>query len=189
MIIGLTGGIGSGKTAVSDILASLNVCVIDADEVSKRVTAEGTECNCAMKTAFSDCVKNGALDRRLLKQKVFNSSSDLQLLNSLTHNYIFEEIKLLVKDKRTAVIVVPLLFESGFNKLCGYTVCITAPKEQRIERIIKRDKITKELAEKIIAVQLSDEELIQKCDYVIHNDGNFDLLKKRVEYWWNNLSF
>jgi len=217
MIIGLTGGIASGKSAVCEILKQQNAYIIDADEVSKAVTSEGTDCNRALKAAFPDCVVNdapprplrdtpptegsyGALDRKLLKQKVFDSEPDRKLLNEITHPYILKEVKTLIGEKFPSVggvapqgdgvgrnsptiIAVPLLFESGFDRFCDKTVCVTAPIEQRLSRIAARDKISLELAQKIIAAQIPQEVLIKRCDYNIVNDGDLQQLKKRVLDW------
>lgn len=190
MIIGLTGGIASGKSAVAQILKELGAHIINADVVYASLSGEGKPLNSLLKKTFSDCVVSGKLDKTLVYKRIFNNPVDRHLLNSITHPIILEEIKkeIAALDKNTKIVVeVPLLFESGFDKLCDCTVCITAPLELRIQRLLARSHNDEIMARKIIAAQLSDDELIKKCDYAVRNDGDIKTLKQRVEDWWKSI--
>lgn len=180
-IIGLTGGIACGKSVVSDIFEKQGIPIIDTDIISRKVMKEGEDCYKELVASFPDAVENGTLSRFLLKNIVFNDKQKLAILNSITHKYIKEEtIKEIEKQNGVAVIVVPLMFESGFDKLCDCVVCVSANKNERINRIISRDNISEELAENIIKSQLSDEERRTKSDYVIENNSSIEDLINQV---------
>lgn len=180
-IIGLTGGIACGKSVVSDIFEKQGIPIIDTDIISRKVMKEGEDCYKELVASFPDAVENGTLSRFLLKNIVFNDKQKLAILNSITHKYIKEEtIKEIEKQNSVAVIVVPLMFESGFDKLCDCIVCVSANKNERINRIISRDNISEELAENIIKSQLSDQERRAKSDYVIENNSSIEDLINQV---------
>ena len=180
-IIGLTGGIACGKSAVSDIFEKQGIPIIDTDIISKKVMQEGEDCYNEVVSNFPDSLIKGKLSRALLKEIVFNDKQKLAILNSITHKYIKEEtIKEIEKQNGVAVVVVPLMFESGFDKLCDCIVSVSANKSERINRIINRDNISKELAENIINSQLSDEERKAKSDYVVENNSSIEDLTNQV---------
>ena len=180
-IIGLTGGIACGKSVVSDIFEKQGIPIIDTDIISKKVMQEGEDCYNEVVSNFPDALIKGKLSRALLKEIVFNDKQKLAILNSITHKYIKEEtIKEIEKQNGVAVVVVPLMFESGFDKLCDCIVSISANKSERINRIINRDNISKELAENIINSQLSDEERKAKSDYVVENNSSIEDLTNQV---------
>ena len=180
-IIGLTGGIACGKSVVSDIFEKQGIPIIDTDIISKKVMQEGEDCYNEVVSNFPDALIKGKLSRALLKEIVFNDKQKLAILNSITHKYIKEEtINEIEKQNGVAVVVVPLMFESGFDKLCDCIVSVSANKSKRINRIINRDNISKELAENIINSQLSDEERKAKSDYVVENNSSIEDLINQV---------
>ena len=134
---------------------------------------------------FGDEILNadGSLNRRELSKRVFegdNAAQHLKMLNRISHKYIRQNVVATLEKLREAgvkatLIDAPVLFESGFNDLCNVTVCVTAPKEIKLERILKRDKITRRKAEARIDSQLADSRLRELCDYEIVNDGTTDL--------------
>jgi dephospho-CoA kinase len=190
-VIGLTGGIGGGKSAAAQILGAKGAYIIDADAVSKRVSAPGTECNERLKAAFPTCVADGVLQRSLLKKLVFSDMGSLKLLNSITHPYILAAITDEARNKGLVAVEASLLFESGFNRLCDVTLGIFASLTVRRERVIKRDNIAAQLADSIMGAQLDQNELRNKCDYRIDNDGDIKLLEDRVEEFigWLKIHF
>ncbi len=178
----LIGGIASGKTAVSDIFAKLGAYIIDADVISHNITAKGSEGEAMLKKNFSDCVTDGTLDRRALKEKVFNDDKALKKLNRLTHPLIMAQIEAeLKKASCTAIVVMPTPLK--LERFDG-VINVYAPMNVRIERVTKRDNITVDLAQKIIAAQLSDVKAASLSDYTFVNDGSYDDLKLAVTKWW-----
>ena len=182
-VFALIGGIASGKTAVSDILGSLGAYIIDADIISKSVTAPGSEGEAALIRQFPDCVVAGKPDRKLIKQKVFNDKEALDKLNKITHPLIIKEIHRQVAEASgVAVVVMPVPVElRRYNTVLN----VYTPLEMRIERLIKRDNIDRELAEKIIAAQMSDEQAAKAADFTFINDGDEQKLRQAVTKWWN----
>ena len=181
-VIGITGGIAGGKTAVSNILAQKGEYIIDADVISREIIKHGTIGEQLLLEAFPEAFNNGVLNREMLREIVFNDEKKLKTLNDITHPLIRKEIEKRIKkaDCDQVYLVVPLMFESGFNKLCDYIVTIVADEDIRIERLMKRNNISKELAKKIINSQSSDDERIAHADSVIINNGDIACLQKEV---------
>lgn len=187
-IIGLCGGSGSGKTTASDIFASFGAAVIDTDLVWHELCRPGSDCVRELADEFGhdiiDC--DGGLDRQALGAIVFADSIKRARLNTISHARIKDEtvrrLRMFESNGYDAAVVdAPLLFESGFDRLCSVTVGVVADRETRIARIIARDGIDKARAEARIAAQITDEELRRRCDYIIVNDGGKDALYERVE--------
>ncbi len=181
-IIGLSGSSGSGKGYVSLVFSKFGVPAIDTDRVYREVTTKkGTACLCELVSEFGEQIldTNGELDRKALASIVFEgdgSRARLEKLNKIAHKYIKIDTEKILseyeKEGKLAVIIdAPVLFESGFDKMCDFTVCVVAPYELKLERIISRDKITKEKAEARLKNQLSDDELISLSTYQIDNSN------------------
>ena len=183
--IGLCGSSGAGKGHVSSIFKKHDVEYIDTDNTYMKIATPHSPCLNEICTFFGDEILNpdGTLNKTSLAKRVFegeNSSQRLKLLNRITHKYIRHDVERtmaeLEKKGCPAVIIdAPVLFESGFDELCDVTVCVTAPTELKIQRIIKRDKISEKKAIARIESQLPDERLRELCDYEIKNDGKSDL--------------
>ena len=181
-VIGLTGGIACGKSVVSDIFARNGIYVIDTDIISRVVMQEGQKCNDEVKKTFPACVENGVINRRTLREIVFNDKQKLAKLNAITLKYIAQETEnQLAMQNDLVVLVVPLMFESGFDKFCDFIVDVACSEEERINRLIKRDNITKDLALSMINSQMKDSERREKSDFVIENNGKISNLEKKVE--------
>ena len=189
-IIGLTGGSGSGKGAVSEILSELNIPSIDTDRVYREITAGDSPCLSALAAEFGDGIiaADGSLDRRRLSQLVFSgegASERLVKLNEISHAFILRETENRLKalsesGYELAIVDAPVLFESGFDKRCDAIIAVIADRDTRIRRIVERDCISEDMAEKRINSQLSDDTLKRLCDYIIVNNADFDALKKSV---------
>lgn len=152
-IIGLTGGIACGKSTVAAMLRSLGAPVIDADAISRSLTAPGGEALPAIRKAFGDTVfsPDGTLDRKALAALVFSDSAQLEQLNAITHPLILSRMRSEIDRCREAgaplvVLDVPLLLEAGFDRLCTQTLCVVADEETQIARLSSRDGMTRQEA-------------------------------------------
>lgn len=192
MIIGLTGGIASGKSTVSDYFKLKGYKVYDADLIAKEIT-KTSEVERELIFNFGEKIldKNLKIDRKKLKELVFSDRKKLEILNEIVHPKVynfFKNIYLKNNNKKEVVIFdIPLLFESGMEKICDRIILITANKETKIKRIIERDSISREFAEKIISSQMPDEEKIKKSDIIIQNDGTLEELIKKIERFCESL--
>ncbi len=179
-IIGITGNSGSGKSTVSKMISeNYEAKVIDADKIAKKMTKNNGEYLQAIRQAFGeDVIKNNELDRKKLADIVFSNKTEKEKLDSLTFEYVVIRIKEKIKkaqiksDIKYIVLDVPLLFESKLNEVCNYTIGVTAPKIEKIKRICKRDKLSKEKALQRLNSQPDDEFFIQQCDFIIENINN-----------------
>lgn len=170
-VIGLTGGIASGKSEATAALAGAGYCVIDADEISRECFAAGTDGEKSMMRAFPQATKNGKLERRLLRKIISEDDFERQRLNELTHPVIIAEIKRRIGHATPPVILsAPLLFETSLSSLCDVTVCVYCPKTVRIQRLMLRDGVTKEDAQSIVDAQLSDALRCTLADRVVSSD-------------------
>lgn len=184
-IIGITGNSGSGKSTVSKMInENYNAKVIDADRIAKEMAKNNSEYLQAIRQTFGeDIVKNNELDRKKLADIVFSNKKEKEKLDSLTFEYVVEEIKKELKanqnlDYQYIILDVPLLFESKLDKLCDYTIGVIAPKTEKIKRICKRDKLSKEKALQRLNNQENDEFYIKKCDFIIENVDNEKTAKR-----------
>lgn len=177
MIIGITGGSGTGKSTVSAEFEKRGYFVIDADKVAHRIMDKGTACLGEVTEFFGEEYLNsdGTLNRKKLGAKVFNDASLLEQLNKITHKYIRKEIEFLTQGKSLAVIDAALLFESGLDDLCEKAVFVSCPADIRIQRIVSRDGVDKDYAVSRINAQKPDEFYRKKCDFEIINDGKQDV--------------
>ncbi|MFV8442361.1 dephospho-CoA kinase [Flavobacterium sp. LB2P44] len=171
-IIGLTGGIGSGKTTIAKYFKSFGIPIYIADDEARKIM-ESPEIIDAIISAFGEAIfENGILNREKLAKIVFNDSDKLEKLNNIVHPAVkkhFEQWLLNHKNVPYIIYEAAILFESGGNKNCDLIITVTAPVETRIQRVIKRDKTTLELVLKKINAQWTDEKRISKSDFVIEN--------------------
>jgi dephospho-CoA kinase len=179
-IIGLTGGSGAGKGEVCKAFLNFGIKAIDTDKISREVTKKDSECLRELVEIFSNVILNihGELDRKKLAEIAFSSKENLEILNKITHRHILNKCKAIMLDMRkngakSVIIDAPLLFESGFYKNCDIIISVIANLEKRIERIINRDNITPEQAERRIKNQKNDEFFIKNSDYVIYNNSDY----------------
>lgn len=178
MVIGITGGSGGGKTTVSREFEKIGFNVIDADEVAHKVMKKGTKCFAEVVEAFSKeyLKEDGELDRKKLGNLVFNCPQKLEILNSITHRHIIEEIKKQINDK--TVIDAISLFDTELYNLCDSTIFVYCPKDKRVIRIMERENIEEEYALSRINAQKDDEYFKSKADFTVINDGEHDILKQ-----------
>jgi len=175
MIIGITGGTGSGKSTVCSELIKKGCIIADADAIYKDLTMPGKDLVKVLGETFGDEVANApdyVLDRKKLASIVFNDTAKLAKLNEITHKEVSKEINRIIDANKGKNIIldVPLLFESGLDKICDEIWTITADLETRISRLMARDNISREAVIERINSQISDEERIAKSNLVIYNN-------------------
>lgn len=184
MIIGLTGSIASGKSTVSNYLKKNNFLVYDADEIAKEIVSNQGVIE-EIKSIFGTVVldSNNNLDRKKMKKIVFNDENKRKILNAIIHPRVYRYFKD-IREKNSENLIffdVPLLYESGIEKLCDKVILIVADDEKKIERIIKRDNLDVGLAKKIIFSQMPDSEKKKKADIIIENNGSIEELLEKLE--------
>lgn len=171
-IIGLTGGIGSGKTTIANEFLALGIPVYIADDEARKLM-QSTEVINAIRTVFGNAIfENNILNREKLAQIVFNDPEKLAKLNAIVHPAVkkhFDEWLLNHKDTPFVIYEAAILFESGGYKNCDLIISVVAPLETRIQRVIDRDKTTREQVLKRINMQWNDEKRIAKSDFIINN--------------------
>lgn len=183
-IIGITGNSGSGKSTISKLISkNYEAKIIDADKIAKEMTKNNGEYLQAIRQAFgNDVIKNNELDRKKLADIVFLNRAEKEKLDGLTFEYVVEEIKKELEanqnlDYKYIILDVPLLFESKLDKLCDYTIGVIAPKTEKIKRICKRDKLSKEKALQRLNSQPNDEFFTKNCDTAINNENKEETIK------------
>ncbi|WKL43642.1 dephospho-CoA kinase [Flavobacterium sp. ZE23DGlu08] len=171
-IIGLTGGIGSGKTTIANYFKSFGIPVYIADDEARKIM-QSVEIISAIKNVFGDEVfENEKLNREELAKIVFNNPEKLEKLNNIVHPAVKKHFEQWLLQHTTAPYVIyeaAILFESGSYKNCDLIITVTAPIESRIKRVVERDKTTRELVLKRINAQWTDEQRISKSDFIIEN--------------------
>ncbi len=173
MILGITGGSGCGKTTLLKQVQALGGLVLDCDEIYHRLLREDEALLRAIGARFPDTVSEGTLQRKKLGQQVFSDPQALEDLNRITHAAVKQEVlRLLEGNPKLAAIDAIALFEGGLGELCDLTVAVTAPREDRVKRLMARDGIPREYAEKRLDAQHSDAWFRERCDYALENTGN-----------------
>ena len=171
-IIGLTGGIGSGKTMVAEYFKSLGIPVYIADKEARQLMTSENIINALSNEFGKEILENGILNREKLAQLVFNNPKKLQILNSIVHPEVKKHFDNWVEKHKNYPFIVKeaaILFESGSYKYCDTIITVTAPLETRLQRVMERDKTDRESVLKRIENQWTDEQRIAKSNYVIHN--------------------
>ena len=184
--IGITGNIGGGKTTVSKIFEVLEIPVFYADDAAKKVMVEDIILIDAIKSAFGNesYFSDGSLNRKHIASIVFNNESELVNLNTIVHPAVFRAFDTWVAQIKNAPYVMKeaaLLFESTSYKMCDYSIMVTAPLELRIERVLKRDGLTRAEIESRNAKQFSEEKKTQLADFVVRNDDTELVIPQVIE--------
>ncbi|GKW54175.1 dephospho-CoA kinase [Pseudoalteromonas sp. NCCP-2140] len=184
-VLGLTGGIGSGKSAVSAMFEELGIQVVDADIVAREVVEPGSVGLTKITAHFGDEIltRNGTLDRAKLRAIIFADESQKQWLNNLLHPLIRESMlsKLKQAGSEYVILVAPLLFENGLEKYCNHTLLIDVPVDVQITRTTARDNVSVELAKQIIASQMSRADKQQKAADILDNNRPLAEVKTDVQ--------
>ena len=184
-IVGVTGGIGSGKSAATDHFASLGITIVDADLASRIIVEPGRPALTAIAEHFGPEVlqSDGQLDRAALRQRVFADSDQRQWLEQLTHPLIGEEIMLQLAQSQSAytILASPLLLETSQKDLCNITVVVDVPEEMQLQRTMARDANDEAQVRRIMAAQMSRQQRLQLADEVVDNSGDLAQLYAQVE--------
>lgn len=187
-VIGITGGIGSGKSTVSNIIKNNNFPLIDCDEISRELTQKDNTVLDEIRRCFGDSVfdDNGNLLRQELANIVFSDSSKKKILEDIVVTRIFEIVRDDLSKHRSlgtklVFIDAPLLIETGLNRLCDICVLVTADIETRINRVEKRDGISRDRVLERISNQMPESEKKAVADELIDNSGSIEYLNNSIE--------
>ena len=190
--LGVTGGIGSGKTTVCGFLEEQGARVFYADIEAKRLMREDPDVQAAIVDAFGEAAydEGGVLDRAYLADRVFGDAEQLDRLNAIVHPHVFkafEAAKARAADAEVSLLVheAALLFEAGGDEHVDATAAVVAPDADRIDWVTARDDVTPDQVRARMQHQLPQDELRERADHVIENDGSLDdLRRKSVELYW-----
>ena len=184
MIVGLTGGIGSGKSVAGDFFIELGIDVIDADHVSKNILDDNESAKKLFLEHFGEKFidKNNNIDRALLRDEIFKNENKKEALESIIHPLVREEIFNFIENSNSVykIIMVPLIYETNSQDFYDKIVVVDCKEENQIIRASKRDNKTKNDIINIMKNQASSDERMSIADEVIKNDSSLDDLKKQV---------
>lgn len=184
-VVGITGGIGSGKSAVTDYLETKGIAVVDADKVARVVVEPGTSGLSAIVDHFGGDIllPSGRLDRAALRSVVFDNPDARKVLEKITHPRIREEIGRQLSDASSPYVVLasPLLLESGQNSFTDYVVVVDVPESIQLSRTMERDDNSEQLVKSIMAAQLDRKTRLSRADTSISNDGTLEELHARLD--------
>jgi dephospho-CoA kinase len=184
-IVGLTGGIGSGKSAASDYLQQQNITIVDADLISRQVVEPNSPTLTKIAAYFGNDIllADGTLDRAKTRKKIFNNPDNKQWLENLLHPLIRQEIlqQLNRSTSSYTVLVSPLLFEAEQDKLCDRILVIDCPEQLQIDRASSRDNNDPTQVQRIIASQIPRQQRLDRADDIIENTGTLNQLHHQLE--------
>ena len=184
MLIGITGGSGSGKSAAARVFAENGAHIIDADKEARTVTKKGSPALSDIKKSFgSEYIgDDGELQRKKLGSLVFSDRKKLDELNKIINKYIRLDIDEKIKNAESSIVVLdaPLLIEYGLDKKCDYVIAVLADRDIRIKRITERDGLSYEDAETRINSQKNDEYYLEKADYIVYNNHTEEEIKSQI---------
>ncbi len=190
MRVGLTGGIGSGKSEVSRFLESFGAYIIDTDILARESVAPNSDGLREIARSWPSVMRGGRLDRSALAEIVFTDSEARDKLNAIVHPHV----RRLAQDRerfaapgQIVVHVVPLLFETGYAKQCDATILVVSPDDQRIARVVRRDRMTEDRVRARMAAQIDPQSARQLATYMIENDGQLTHLRERTRAVYDRL--
>ena len=185
LIIGLTGGIGSGKSVASDKFKSLGITIVDADVASRTVVEPGKPALKEIQDHFGSGIitAEGKLDRNKLREIIATDAEERKWLESVLHPKIGEQITKEISESTSVytLFVAPLLLETNSQEMCSRVVVVDVPKDVQIRRTAKRDKVSPNQVEQMVAAQMEREKRLEKADDVLLNSGTIEDLEKQVE--------
>lgn len=195
LLVGVTGGIASGKSTVARMLEELGATVIDFDALSRSVVEPGKPAWKEIVAYFGEQVllEDKTLDRKKISEIVFRDPEKRKRLEGFTHPRIYEDFRRLVKEytqKDPEVIiqvVVPLLIEANLQYLFHKLLLVYIPQEKQIERLMDRDKISREMAQNILTAQLPIDEKKGYADFIVDNSGSLEETKRQIGEVWQKL--
>lgn len=185
-VIGLTGGIATGKSTVTNYLTEQGYVVLDSDIFSKEALHKDSNCIEQVKQTF-DCVVNGEIDRKKLGAIIFHDSQAKKKLEEIIHPYVIRKLQegiIKNKDREIVFLDIPLLYECQLEFLCDTIVVVYCDEKTQILRLMKRDAIDEDYAKVIIGNQLSIEEKKQRANLVLDNSQSKEVLLKQLKKLW-----
>lgn len=186
MVVGITGGIGSGKTTVTDLFAAQGIQIVDADVVAREIVLPGQPCLQRLQDAFGDEVlaKDGSLNRSWLRDKIFSDSAAKTQVNEIMHPAIRTELlrQLNAADSPYVMLSAPLLVENNLTKLCNRVLVVDVTTQTQRQRTLTRDGVSPEQIDAILAAQASRAERLAAADDVIDNNGPVTALAEQVAH-------
>lgn len=190
-VVGLTGGIGSGKSAATAYFEKLGIDIVDADEVARDVVAPGSEGLKEIVNRFGNSIllEDGNLNRAALREKVFSDTNEKNWLNNLLHPLIRLRMQHLISESTSpyCVLSVPLLVENKLTEMCNYVIVVDCPETMQLERALKRDGSTEETIRNIMASQATRNERIEAADTVLDNSTTLSALSAQIADLHNTL--
>ena len=191
MIVGLTGGIASGKSTVSNYFREFGAEVLDADVVAKELSEKEENVAKIIEIFGNEILdENGNISRKKMRERAFLEKDKLKQLNELLHPQVIEVFKNKrenTKEDEIVIFDIPLLFEAGMESLCDTVIVVYISKRVQLERMMKRDRHGIDLAERIIESQMSMSDKIDKADIIINNNCTLEDLKNNVNVVYYNL--
>lgn len=186
LIIGVTGGIGSGKSTVCSVFKLLKVPVFEADKVAKQLLDTHPKVKKGLIHQFDENIytENGTIDRKELAEIIFNDEVQLRKMNNLVHPVVREEFKKWVQENNQQPYVIheaAILFESGFYKMMDYNILVSAPREKRIKWVMERDGVSRQQVEERMKNQLPEDEKQKLASIVLMNDNQNLLIPEILE--------
>lgn len=192
MIIGVTGGIGSGKSTVARMLGALGATVIDADAIAREIVEPGTDGLGALVEAFGPEILDdeGRLMRGVLAAQVFQDSGKTQQLNAIMHPRIAEVAQERIASAENEIVVydMPLLFETGQQEFVDYVVVVDVPEEMQVDRAVHLRGLDRADVERRMQVQISRDQRIAAADFVIDNSGDLAHTEDGVRRLWQSIA-
>ena len=187
VVIGLSGGSGSGKSTISTLFSRYNILPINTDEIYRNLTSSLTPCLVELANEFGEDIITDdlELDRARLREIVFTNKEKHKRLNEISHRHVLNSVREMISSASNlglagVIVDAPMLFESGFDKECNYLIAVTAPVDMRVKRIKERDGITETKALERIRHQIPDEELVKKVDFIIDNSCSIEEVESAV---------
>jgi dephospho-CoA kinase len=185
-VVGLTGGIASGKTTVANLFAEYGIDLVDADVIAREVVSIGFDGLKAITEHFGQAIllTDGSLDRAALRAQVFDNPEQRLWLNNLLHPMIRQKMldQVQVSASAYVIMIVPLLFENHLDSLVDTTLVVDIAPELQISRTMQRDGVSKQQVELILASQMTREQRLAQADNIIDNQGEYQMLRSQVSH-------
>jgi len=196
IIVGITGGIGTGKGLATEFFRNRGAAIIDADEIARELMQPGSQILADIVAEFGRCMlrEDGSLDRRRLARRVFGDPRAVRKLNEITHPPIKDEIQRRIEKLRreqttgVAFLVAPLLLEAGLGGTVDHLLVMTADEEKRVRRVVARDRVSEEEVRERIAAQMPAGEQVGQAEWVVDTSGGREEAYQRLSTIWAELN-